>query len=52
MPRPYIKWLVAAKKLYRVATTDIDIQTKFAQLAITTDSLIVSNTLITELEVA
>lgn len=52
MPRTYIKWLEAAKKFYSVATTDIDIQTKLARLAISTDSLTAANTLITELEAA
>ena len=52
MPRTYIKWLEAAKKFYSVASTDTDIQTKLARLAITADSLTAANTLISELESA
>jgi hypothetical protein len=52
MPRTYIKWIEAARKFYSVATSDTDIQTKLARLAITADSLTAANTLITELETA
>jgi hypothetical protein len=52
MPRTYIKWLEAAKKFYSVASTNTDIQTKLARLAITAESLAAVNTLISEPESA
>lgn len=52
MPRTYINWLEAAKKFYSVASTDTDIQSKLARLAITADSLTAAITAISELEAA
>jgi hypothetical protein len=52
MQRTYIKWLEAVKKFYIVSTTDADVQSKLARLAITTDQLTAANTLLSKLEAA
>lgn len=51
MQRTYIKWLESVKKFYSVST-DADIQSKLARLAITTEQLTAANTLLNELETA
>ena len=52
MQRTYIKWLESVKKFYSVSTTDTDIQSKLARLAITPEQLTAANTLLSELEAA
>lgn len=52
MQRTYIKWLEAVKKFYRVSTTDTEIQSKLARLAITAEQLTAANTLLNDLETA
>lgn len=52
MQRTYIKWLESVKKFYSVSTTDTEIQSKLARLAITADQLTAANTLLGELETA
>lgn len=52
MQRTYIKWLESVKKFYSVSTTDTEIQSKLARLAITPEQLTAANTLLSELEAA
>jgi hypothetical protein len=52
MQRTYIKWVESVKKFYSVSTTDTDIQSKLARLAITPEQLTAANTLLSELEAA
>ena len=52
MQRTYIKWLESVKKFYSVSTTDTEIQSKLARLAITPEQLTAANTLLGELETA
>lgn len=52
MPRTYIEWLETVKTFYRVASTDIAIQDKFARLRVSPDEFSAANSLISELESA
>ena len=52
MQRTYIKWVESVKKFYSVSTTDTEIQSKLARLAITPEQLTAANTLLGELETA
>jgi len=51
-PDVYINWIEAVKKFYSVATTDTNIQTKLASLAISTEELTNGQTLVNEVETA
>lgn len=52
VPRTYIKWIEAVKKLYSIVSKDTVIQSMLARLIISADGLIAANTQITDLETA
>ena len=51
-PDVYINWIEDIKRFYSVATTDTNIQTKLASLAISPEELANGQTLVTEVETA
>ncbi|NCA80688.1 MAG: hypothetical protein EOM76_11000 [Sphingobacteriia bacterium] len=50
IPRTYVKWYETAKKFYEISSTNADIQSKLARLAITPEQFTAAKTLLTELE--
>jgi uncharacterized membrane protein YheB (UPF0754 family) len=50
IPRAYVKWYETVKKFYEISSTNADIQSKLARLAITPEQLTAAKTLLTELE--